>query len=762
MSTVNELNSRFTQPTAGIEIDTEDPLAQKEGIDLTVSADNPAAIGSYLTRYTTEQASSKAVNTNEINEYRLEDAKNRVSSIEDRMEIFLYNLFPYETMSAFGQIESIVDDPGINSALSTSLFTTYTGLQKLKYFTPAELALTLGQNFYTLSFFRGITAKRGKKGNFRFPAGLKDIYRGEVDLDFGRDQNNDTLIESVTQYFTGARDIAESSNALLGAKKEDISPRWQVNPTNIIENKKNSFVDQLDPKNFMEQRRTFLYSVLNDQINVDGKWRASQSEEERQRFLRDQQQLRKHETNEDEYLINRNVLEILQRVNVFDATTWNGLEDPTQASTESFDFTDAKTRNNSTNEDDYLVNPDVLNIRQRVNQDAGANWSGQTDASRLAAEDFDYRDAEVRKNSTDSSDYLINDNVTNIEQRTVVEDNGSWKFETDPSQTNKESFSFRDTLLRNAETSKDEYFINPNVINIKLRSDPRDEGNEGDIDGSPYNLLREKGFLKKGEKWQVGAVYAIPIVAAQYQNSLPPFYIPFEFNPEISENGVEVRYQQTDILSRIGGMQTFTGVGNLSVSLTTKYFAVSHDGKAGRDSYGQEWMSTFTMANVQAIEFAYRSLAYPHYPDEQDADQGYKYVKPPLIKIIIGDYTNQTAPYSNILTYQNDDVINGRLQSNFETGKKILRTFIATSVGIKKDLNETPIYLNEDGVMRDTFGFEVSLNLMEVTPNYVDAPPDFKSYYTNYAQLAETFVNQTETNQQGDTATSASASGIQR
>jgi len=151
MSTVNELNSRFTQPT--------------EGLGLTIAEDNPALTGTYLTMYEEEDASSKAINAGEINvinEYKLEDAKNRVSRIQDRMEIFLYNLFPYETMSAFGQIESIVDDPSVNSALSTSLFTTYTGLQKLKYFTPAELALTLGQNFYTLSFFRGITAKNVK------------------------------------------------------------------------------------------------------------------------------------------------------------------------------------------------------------------------------------------------------------------------------------------------------------------------------------------------------------------------------------------------------------------------------------------------------------------------------------------------------------------------------------------------------------------------------------------------------------------------
>lgn len=759
MSTVNELNSRFTRPTEGIEIEVEQITTEKDAPSLTVDGSSATDIA-YQEKYKEEDYFSRALRPDELQDpisVSRQDAENRVSKIEDRMEIFLYNLFPYETMSALGQVESIVDDPSINSALTTSVFTSISGLQKLKYFTPAELALTLGQNFYTLSFFRGISIKKGKSGNVRFPATLRDIYTGEVDIYYGRDQANENLIDSVRQYFNGASDISESANTKLASLKEDYSPRWSLTSTSVIETKKNSFIDQLDPKNFMSNRSTLLGSVLRDQVVSGDKWKANPREDEYLESFKYQQELRDHETDPEEYLINKSVLNILQRVNAFVGTSWDGLDDPTQATTEEFEYNDARRRKNSTEASDYLVDENVLNFTQRINQLSGVNWSGQTDSSGLTTEDFDYTDVEIRKNSTDQEDYLINDNVTNIEQRVVEDSNGSWKFETDPSQTTKESFTYRDALLRKWNTNSNDYLINSNVLNIRLRTDPEDIGTEE----SPRDALIEKGFLQKGEKWQVGAIYAIPVVATNFKDSLPPFFIPFEFNPTIDESGVEVKYQQTEILSRIGAMQTFTGVGSLSVTLNTKYFAVSHDGTAGEDSHGQDWMANFTLSNIQAIEFAYRSLAYPHYPEEQNIDQGYKYVKPPLIKVIMGDYNNKTtAPYSNLLTYQTDSVVEGRLQSNFEEGKKTLRTFIATNVAIKKDLENTPLYLDENKILVDTFGFEVNMTLIEVTPNYTDSLPDYKNYYTRYADLAETYVNQSQTNSGGESSLGALANSF--
>lgn len=677
---VLELNKRFVINKDTIEINLLETHGQIE----------------YNEAYETKGTSSKALNSNTINAVTIEKnkAQRRISKIEDRLEIFLYNLLPYQALSTINGVSSIADPNSIGFTIGAGI-SILSELSKLKYFTPAELALVLGHNFYTLQYFRGITIKKGKKQTIGSYATNDDIWTGQTDLFFGR--NVETSVSGiVSKFFNGVADIAESSNENLASLKREITPRITIGPygNGITIIKKQSSVDQLNSDNIMEkeERYDLFHSVLEDQINNTSNWKIKDPEVTNLTTTTRQQMRGKGE--------------------------------------------DVNSLSH------YKINDDVNIIIQRVNESEGTTWKKQINF--VETENFTVNDAENRKHETNVNEYLINTNVTKISQRTNELKKGktTWIPLRDQQNEGKEEFTYKDALFRkHAEIIRDNP-INLDAYNIHLAKNPIEPDGE-DINPKNKNvndLLRDKTFINNGKgKWQIGAVLVIPVVSEIYKRSLPRFFIPFEFNPEINENGIGARYQQTEILSRIGNLQSYTGTNSFSLSLTSKYLAVTHEGNSP-NSTGNNWMSEFTLKKIQAIEMGYRSLVYPHYPDSEAVNQGYKYVKPPLVKIIIGNYIDDTAPYANLLTYQHSDVVENRLDTAINYGGKILRTFIVSEVTIKKDLNETPIYLDENKTIRDTFGFEVSLNLMEVAPNYMDSMPDFKNYQTQYGKSMGRYV----------------------
>lgn len=605
-------------------------------------------------KYEVNTFSSNALPESEFSELQEVDrvnVENRISEVSDRLGLFLYNLVPYQALNAVSGVGAAIENPDVAGLLTSSAMTSLSGLQKLKYFTPAELALTLGHNFYTLHFLRGVTVKKGRGGALGIsgPASQDDIWTGEVDLSFGRDSlpsfSFSQIQNAAASFFGGSRDIAESSNAKLAQLKDGengITPTITITPTAVIQRRKSSFVDQLSNDNKMIQSATtdIMTSVLKDQDTIGTRWNGR---------------------------------------DVFDEVEYAP--------------SDIQNRDHETEQNEYLINPDVLKIAQRVNDSTNNKWDLQSEGN-PTREDFTFREAEVRE----------------------------W------------------------DTNRNNYLINPNVQRITFRANPTQPG---ETEGTIQELVKGKGFVNSGNNqgWQIGAVYVIPVIpeGLQAQLDLNRFFIPFEFNPEIAENSIGARYQQTQVLSRIGDLQSYTGTNSLSLSLTTKYQAVAHEEYSAQGdqsgNFGHEWMSEFTLSKLQAIELAYRSLVYPHFPDQESLDTGYVYVKPPLLKVIIGDYTNNTQPYANLLTYQNDTVIEGKFQNSGEKwGSPILRTFIATEVGIKKDLMESPVYLNENRTLRDTFGFEVTMSLTEVSPNYLDTMPNFKSRFNQYRTVMSNYI----------------------
>ena len=228
----------------------------------------------------------------------------------------------------------------------------------------------------------------------------------------------------------------------------------------------------------------------------------------------------------------------------------------------------------------------------------------------------------------------------------------------------------------------------------------------------------------------IGCIYIWPVD----KDIGSPTIIPFEFNPIISESAVDVRYQSMTILSRVGDLQSYTSTGSLNISVTVPYFALSEITDTEGDNL--QYLSYFSLQRLQKIELGYRSLSLPFFSDQSSIETGYRYVRPPLIKVIMGNYNSvddesdpSNTPFSNLLRYPS--AVIGSSFSNIQGIKfRSYRTFICTNVKIGKDLDTTPIYI-KDKMIKDTMGFTVEMSLVEVSPSYVDALPSFANFYNN-------------------------------
>jgi len=272
--------------------------------------------------------------------------------------------------------------------------------------------------------------------------------------------------------------------------------------------------------------------------------------------------------------------------------------------------------------------------------------------------------------------------------------------------------------------------IDMKSISIKTESNPEYTLNNDDPTLPPnsvsFNDMQRKLRDKDGV-WEVGSIYVWPIAE---DGTIAPKWIPFQFNPTITEAGMAARYTATTILNRIGNLQSFTGTDNLTVSLNTAYVPISRNEN-----------DPFNIRDIQLIELGYRSLTLPWFSETTQID-GYRYYKPPLIKVIMGhkDYINKSttglkttnSPYSNLLTYPTD-VLNDKISGEL----RHFKTFIATSCAITRDDN-MPYFMDKietetDGeryLLKDTFGYNISMNLTEITPSYHQIFPNFKDYFS--------------------------------
>jgi len=248
--------------------------------------------------------------------------------------------------------------------------------------------------------------------------------------------------------------------------------------------------------------------------------------------------------------------------------------------------------------------------------------------------------------------------------------------------------------------------------------------------GKTFDEIEKQSKAWKG-LWKIGCLYIWPVD----KTVADPSVIPFEFNPLIAEGDVAARYQSQAILSRIGELQSYTGTSSLTVTISTTYYALGEmNNESSTDTYGNpiqlDHLDYFNLENLQKIELAYRSLTLPFFFQNTSIESGYKYVRPPLVKVIMGDYNqaeNENTIYSNLLNYSYD-VIGSRFSNIGDNKFRKYKTFICTSARIGRP-EEFPYYISQMKGIVDTMGYTVDLSLTEVSPSYIQALPSFKDFY---------------------------------
>ena len=333
-------------------------------------------------------------------------------------------------------------------------------------------------------------------------------------------------------------------------------------------------------------------------------------------------------------------------------------------------------------------------------------------------EKFEYREGRVTENP------IKLENTLGVINKDLVDKNLTY-----PARNNNKNFDDEKTI--NLENSSKEEI---NLEDISYRNLPEYSLSYTDKTIKYSDLSRH--LNKKEQLANLGSLYIYPANPNTEGGISAKYTIPFEFNPNISESGIAAKYNATSILSRIGDIQSYIKTDSLNVTITTKYAVLSMNpedvesaknyNKIGNKGGVGSWMETFHLKTIQAIEMAYRSLVFPQTSNEQ----GY-YFRPPLIKVVMNNdntadgkkVTDDNIPFGNLLTYP----------YRMEKATKIYyRTFIATKVDIKKDMENSPLEISKDGYIIDTHNFEVSLSLTEVDPMYIGILPNFEDYISIY------------------------------
>lgn len=222
----------------------------------------------------------------------------------------------------------------------------------------------------------------------------------------------------------------------------------------------------------------------------------------------------------------------------------------------------------------------------------------------------------------------------------------------------------------------------------------------------------------KGNKLNTGSVYVYPL--AGESSTISNFKIPFQFTPVITESGQAAKYESASMLHRTGSISSYVNTEGESLTLETNYMMLDdgNEVKVVNGNPTNPWNTFWTPKTVPAIERMFRSLVLPFSGDTKRA-----FSKPPVVKIVFDkDISEENNKIYSMLKYPIGD-----------SGKYYHRTYVVTKVTIFKDLKESPLLMNEDGTIRDTHGFKLNMELMEIDYNYINSLPEFGEYYNSYS-----------------------------
>lgn len=297
-------------------------------------------------------------------------------------------------------------------------------------------------------------------------------------------------------------------------------------------------------------------------------------------------------------------------------------------------------------------------------------------------------------------------------------------------------------------------------------------GKEGEGSLFARSFTRAEVFSRINNDFQnFAGLYVEPY--NNIDSKLDPFYIPFEFNPIITEGSVKANYATQELMGRILAVRSYVGSDSDTLTIETSYIAtcvkkddneIIIDKDNATDLWLNGWMKSWDLADIQKVERLYRSLVMPYI-------EGNNFLRPPIVRIKMGsikklegseegsvnfDTVGDLFKYPNvedkiqitknldgsetrekryIVTDVNFSKISddwalnyvnlGALQSGLKTGSKI-RYWNGRS-----DSNNTGYsYLgngnSSNGFLR--YSFKVTLTLAETTKNFLDQIPSYNEY----------------------------------
>ena len=242
---------------------------------------------------------------------------------------------------------------------------------------------------------------------------------------------------------------------------------------------------------------------------------------------------------------------------------------------------------------------------------------------------------------------------------------------------------------------------------------------------------------------------------------LEPFYIPFEFNPKITEGGLKANYATQELMGRILSVRSYVGSDVDSLTLETDYIATCVNKDLGgtendiKDDYWLNgWMKNWDIADIQRTERLYRALVLPYI-------EGNNFVRPPIVRIKMGKLGEDSIDtVGDLFKYPN---IENKIQVTKALDGKETREkrYIVTDVNISKISDDWGMnYVNpalydsdiriwkgtedvktddENYTTKDGFtltkanaffrySFRVTLTLAETTKNFLDQIPSYSEY----------------------------------
>ena len=234
-----------------------------------------------------------------------------------------------------------------------------------------------------------------------------------------------------------------------------------------------------------------------------------------------------------------------------------------------------------------------------------------------------------------------------------------------------------------------------------------------------------------------GGIYVEPYFTTQ--KKMNPIFIPFEFNADITENGLKASYTQNNILSKNISLRNYVGSDAEGVTINTQYMALS-SGNPEYNTLTDYWMDGWDLNYIRKVESNLRALVFPTIQDNN-------FTRPPIVRIIPPtfndgnfekDYKDGIATKENRVDFAlTNDLFKYPYGSDedkiFEPEDHTKRPPQRTKRYVVSSVNITPMDAwNGTYGFNDSFsyrnGFKVQISLFETTRNFLDTIPTYVSY----------------------------------